>query len=330
MTGSSHRHPGCLLHRAALLVSCAAALALTALPAYSQHAATGGHFGGGAHSAVRAPGARIAAPSQTLQQPVLGANGNRRVGEGTGRGGPFRSGRSGFFRNRYWPYGGFLPWWGWASTWWPDCDFGWTCNDEWAPDNYAESYEEPPRPSIIVYLRDGSAYGALDYWLSAGVFHIETTYGTEKTFPLAQVDMPRTVNENSANGITVTIYSYPSPSDNGAMFIPEAYAPSCPDSPAAPSGPVATPQPAANAASASWFGASGTASGQGLSVQSVRSNSPAAVIGLQPSDVLLRIDCHPIHSAQDIDSAVSAARGTVWVSYLIRGAWRTDKQLALR
>lgn len=212
----------------------------------------------------------------------------------------------------------------------PECDFGWTCGDEWAPDNYAESYEEPPRPAIIVYLRDGSAYGALDYWLSAGVFHIETTYGTEKTFPLAQVDMQRTVNENSANGVTVTIYSYPSPSDNGAMFIPEAYAPSCPDSQAAPPGAAANSQSAVNTPSSSWFGASGTASGQGLSVQSVRSNSPAAVIGLQPSDVLLRIDCHPIHSTQDIDSAVSGARGTVWVSYLIRGAWLTDKQIPLR
>ena len=329
MTGSSHRHPGCSLHRAALLVTCGAALALTALPAYSQHAVAGGHSGGGAHSAGRASGARIAAPAQTLQQPVFRANGNRRLGEGTGRGGPFRSGRSGFFRNRYWPYGGFLPWWGWASTWGPECDYGW-CDDELSPDYYAESYEEPPRPAIIVYLRDGSAYGALDYWLSAGVFHIETTYGTEKTFPLAQVDMQRTVNENSANGVTVTIYSYPSPSDNGAMFIPEAYAPSCPDSQAAPPGAAANSQSAVNTPSSSWFGASGTASGQGLSVQSVRSNSPAAVIGLQPSDVLLRIDCHPIHSTQDIDSAVSGARGTVWVSYLIRGAWLTDKQIPLR
>jgi hypothetical protein len=257
----------------------------------------------------------------------------------TGRFSPFGR-RFGFSRRRFWS-AGFWPWWGWDEGWWGDCDnYEWNCYDHGQDSaaGYPESREgsdydeatEEARPMITVYLRDGTGYGALDYWLTNGVFNIETTYGSLKSFPMDQVDVRRTFTENTARGVTFTLSTSPLVSDPGPMFAPASYAPDCPSPSQASGAPasVSGPSPAASASSnASWFGAGGSSSVRGLAVASVRSNSPAALIGVQPGDIVLRVNCQQIRTAQDIESAVNNSSGPIWVSYMIQGAWLTDKKI---
>jgi serine protease DegQ len=75
------------------------------------------------------------------------------------------------------------------------------------------------------------------------------------------------------------------------------------------------------------FGATGTASEKGLVVSTVQPGSSAAQAGLQAGDVVVRVDCQPIHQAADMENAFAGADGPVWVSYLIQGAWLTDKKV---
>ncbi len=241
------------------------------------------------------------------------------------------------FRNGLYPYDlGFWGWggdWGWDSGWWNDCDPNeGDCQDygRGYPESRDESaYEQPgeSRPSILVYLRDGTGYAALDYWLTNGVLHIETSYGTEKSFPLADVDVQRTFTENTARGVTFTLSPYPMASDPGPMFAPDSYAPECVSPSAASHATTSTSVPAASGNSTSWFGANGSTSDQGLAVGSVRSDSPAAQIGVRPGDIVVRVNCQQVHTAQEIESAVNNTTGPVWVSYMIRGAWLTDKKI---
>jgi hypothetical protein len=258
---------------------------------------------------------------------------------------PFTSPFS-YFGNGFFPYGpGFWGWGGWwwgdggddgDSTWGPECDWESNCDNgpgysqDYPPSGGDAEYEQPDvsRPLILVYLRDGTGFGALDYWLSNGILHIETTYGTEKSFPLADVDVQRTFTENTARGVTFTLSPYPLASDPGPMFAPDSYAPECvaPSQPPPPTSSASAPA-AATAESGSWFGASGTASDRGLFVTSVRSDSPAAQIGVRPGDIVVRVNCQRIRTAQDVESAVNNAIGPIWVSFMIRGAWLTDKKI---
>ena len=75
------------------------------------------------------------------------------------------------------------------------------------------------------------------------------------------------------------------------------------------------------------FGATGTASEKGLVVSKVQPGSSAAQAGFQAGDVVVRVDCQPIHQAADMENAFAGADGPVWVSYLIQGAWLTDKKV---
>jgi len=177
---------------------------------------------------------------------------------------------------------------------------------------------------IIVYLRDGSGYGALDYWLSNGMLHIATTYGAQKVFPLEQVDLERTGKENAQRGVNFTFYTYPMISDPGPVLAPDSYAPACP----AVSSRAPQTQSASPVNGVGLFGASGNASEKGLVITSIRAGSPAAQAGLQAGDVLVRADCRPIRNGQDMEAAFASSTGTVWISYLIQGAWMTDKKLA--
>lgn len=267
-----------------------------------------------------------------------------------------------YFGNGFFSYGsgfrgaGGWPWWGgwgwggwdddWDSSWSPECDWESNCQNgpghsqgepqAGQPESGGDvEYDQPDvsRPPILVYLRDGTGFGALDYWLTNGTFHIETTYGTEKSLPLSDIDMQRTVAENAARGVTFTVTPYPMSSDPGSMFAPDSYAPDCPASsqppfsqPAQPTSSVPAPA-AGSTSSASWFGASGTASDRGFSVTSVRPDSPASEIGVRAGDIVVRVNCQRIRTAQDIDSAANASTGPVWVSFMIRGAWLTDKKV---
>lgn len=193
--------------------------------------------------------------------------------------------------------------------------------------NSSESSETEYRPMITIYLRDGTGYGALDYWLTNGVLHFETTYGSEKSFPIDQVDMQRTVNENAARGVYFTFYTSPSPSDPGPMLAQDSYAPPCPAE-SEPSGPA--PPARISRSEESWFGATGIPGDRGLTVKSARAGSPATKVGIRPGDIVVRIDCQRVHSAEDIESAATNTTGTIWISYLIQGAWLTDKKFTVR
>jgi hypothetical protein len=236
----------------------------------------------------------------------------------------------GFRRNRfYWGYG-YWPFWAWDSSDWNDCySYGGNCKDDPGPyTGSIESSDDSDRPMITVYLRDGSGYGATDYWVSNSVLHIQTTYGALKTFPIGEVDLERTGRENAEQGINFTFHTLPMVSDPGPALAPDSYAPACPAvSVASQRGGAGGVSSGSSADAGSWFGATGSASQKGLAVGSVRAGSPAAEAGLQVGDVVVRVDCQPIRTAQDMDQAFRASSGTVWVSYLIQGSWMTDKKV---
>jgi hypothetical protein len=249
-----------------------------------------------------------------------------------------------FRQFRFYPYGyAFYPWWGWDwdSGYFNGCDsYDGTCDvgpsdEQWVAQQGGSGYSvsagsvsdtSSPRPMITVYLRDGSGYGALDYWLSNGVLHIETTYGEHKVFPVEQVDLVRTGKENALHGVSFTLANAPMMSDPGPVLAPDSYAPVCPvgANTAFRAGPSSTL--ASNTDSA--FGATGRTSATGFTVTSVRADSPAAAAGLQSGDVIVRVDCQPVRNAQDLESAFSSSKGPSWVSYLIQGSWLTDKKIS--
>ncbi len=87
----------------------------------------------------------------------------------------------------------------------------------------------------------------------------------------------------------------------------------------------------ANSSEAALLGVAGYATDKGLSVTSVRAGSPAEQIGIKPGDVVSKIDGQQVHSSHDIESAIGAnPNGTVKVSYLILGAWLTEREAKVR
>ena len=237
----------------------------------------------------------------------------------------------GFSRRRFYSWGyGYWPFWAWDSSDWNDCNsFGGNCETDPGPyTGNVESSDDSDRPMITVYLRDGSGYGATDYWVTNGVLHIQTTYGAHKAFPISEVDLERTGRENAEQGISFTFHTSPMVSDPGQVLAPDSYAPACPAiSAASRKGNAAGMSSGSSANAGNWFGAVGSESQKGLAISSVRAGSPAAEAGLQPGDVVVRVDCQPIHTAQEMEEAFRASSGTVWVSYLIQGSWMTDKKV---
>jgi hypothetical protein len=82
-----------------------------------------------------------------------------------------------------------------------------------------------PPPATLIYLKDGTSYGAMSYWLDAGQLHYITNYGGEATVDMGQLDLQRTVDENARIGVDFTLRpAAPAP----------AGPPSTPDSQVAP------------------------------------------------------------------------------------------------
>jgi hypothetical protein len=183
------------------------------------------------------------------------------------------------------------------------------------------------RPMIVVYLRDGSGYPALDYWVTNGQLHIVTTYGEQKAFLMEEVDLERTGKENAENGIHFSFRTSPMISDPGPVLAPDSYAPACPPGSSARQSTDPRSTTIGGTAKSEWFGISGNPSEKGVKVSSVRVGSPAAEMGLQAGDVLVRVDCRPVRNPQDLESALADSTSTVWVSYLIQGSWLTDKKV---
>jgi len=82
---------------------------------------------------------------------------------------------------------------------------------------------------------------------------------------------------------------------------------------------------------AALLGVVGYPSDNGFTVTSVRAGSPAAQAGINAGDIISKIDGQEVHSSHDIESAIAAnATGTVRVTYLIKGAWSTEREIKVR
>jgi PDZ domain len=326
-------------------------------PSFAQRGASLGHAGGGAHFARAAHLSPAPLARRGAHIPYQrSVRGTRPFSRGSAHiSSPFITYQRPFPRHSFFfdsrfprypflPYAyGLFPWWGWDSydsgdecnPYYSDCGPGpgsyvqnaqpgsyLETDSDTAPSNYVSSYTDAPRPMIVVYLRDGSGYGALDYWVVNGTLHIATTYGAQKSFPIDDVDLVRTGKENALNGVNFIFGNAPMVSDPGPVLAPDSYAPPCPPGPTA-SRATAAASPDARAT----FGITGSPSERGFAVTSVRANSLAAQAGVQAGDVVVRVDCQPIRNSQDLETAFNGSNTTVWVSYLIQGSWLTDKKI---
>ncbi len=73
------------------------------------------------------------------------------------------------------------------------------------------------RPTILVYLKDGTTLAADDYWAVDGQFHYRVKYGGESSVDMDQVDMQRTVDENAKRGVRFTMKSKPATNPDGTV-----------------------------------------------------------------------------------------------------------------
>ncbi len=74
-------------------------------------------------------------------------------------------------------------------------------------------------PTVLIYLNDGTTLAASDYWLADGKLHYYVNYGGENSVDMSQVDLQRTVNENSKRGVRFSLKpnrdsANPAPSSN--------------------------------------------------------------------------------------------------------------------
>ena len=88
-------------------------------------------------------------------------------------------------------------------------------------DNPVSGNVSSSRPTVLLYLKDGTTYAASDYWLQDGVLHYMVNYGGENTLNMDELDLQRTVNENARRGVNFSLHPNPSsvnpeqPSSNG-------------------------------------------------------------------------------------------------------------------
>jgi hypothetical protein len=65
------------------------------------------------------------------------------------------------------------------------------------------------RPTVLLYLKDGTTFPASDYWLADGKLHFRVSYGGTATIDPNDLDWQRTVNENAKRGVTFTLTPEP-------------------------------------------------------------------------------------------------------------------------
>jgi hypothetical protein len=94
-----------------------------------------------------------------------------------------------------------------------------------------------PAPSATtIFLKDGTSYEVMSYWLDAGKLHFITNYRGENSIDMSQLDLQRTVDENAQRGANFTLLPAP------ASPAPDA-APSSSTGPSPAPAPTATPAP---------------------------------------------------------------------------------------
>jgi S1-C subfamily serine protease len=82
---------------------------------------------------------------------------------------------------------------------------------------------------------------------------------------------------------------------------------------------------------AALLGVRGCPIDSGFRVTSVRADSLGARAGLTPNDVIVAIDDRPVRNAQEIETATGSSKGeTITVSYLIRGNWKTTREVKIK
>jgi hypothetical protein len=98
------------------------------------------------------------------------------------------------------------------------CDFwDWNCGflwedafGNWMPPALAPGASNPESASAspfvaVLYLKNGYSVGVSKYGVQDDELHYLTTYGGENAIPFDQIDLPRTVKENSSRGIPFTL-----------------------------------------------------------------------------------------------------------------------------
>jgi opacity protein-like surface antigen len=79
------------------------------------------------------------------------------------------------------------------------------------------------------------------------------------------------------------------------------------------------------------LGVAGCATVRGLKITIVQPGSPGASAGINPGDIVVKIDGRPVQSGRDIELAIGASQtGTINVGYLIRGTWLTEREVKVR
>lgn len=92
-------------------------------------------------------------------------------------------------------------------------------------DNLAAS-NDTSATATVLYLKSGGSFEVTDYWLADGQVEYDTSYGGENSVGLDELDIARTVTENSAHGVSFVLRE-------GRGSAPAAPAPA-PDSSPAP------------------------------------------------------------------------------------------------
>jgi len=64
-------------------------------------------------------------------------------------------------------------------------------------------------PTVLLYLKDGTTFAASDYWVADGKLHYFVNYSGESTVDMDQLDVQRTVDENSKRGVQFTLKGKP-------------------------------------------------------------------------------------------------------------------------
>lgn len=72
------------------------------------------------------------------------------------------------------------------------------------------------RPTILVYLKDGTTLAANDYWMADGQFHYRVKYGGESSVGMDEVDLQRTVDENAKRGVRFSLKPKPVTNSDGS------------------------------------------------------------------------------------------------------------------
>jgi hypothetical protein len=72
-----------------------------------------------------------------------------------------------------------------------------------------QSVSAAPPTATVIYFKDGTSHEVLSYWLDAGKLHYITNYGGETTVDMGQLDLQRTVDENTRLGVDFTLRPNP-------------------------------------------------------------------------------------------------------------------------